>query len=315
MKNALQLCSLALNPIAPSPTASMVRISDGFIESFGGTFAIRVPVHVEVGACFNPALAATFFRKERKLVAYTLAKNKLVFQEGKEKLSLPFLPPEEMVTLDVLSRPRKVKFDMTHLKTCADIVDPANSRMWAQGISFRAGMMEATNNALVVSAVTDFPDEFEFNLPQSSAKALLRFKSEVTGIAIDQQSVKFCFADGSSLTSLVICEQMIETAPFYRGEWTPLALEPETAKDLLSIACESVEFKGGTALYLDGHMQGEITGVASKVVAVHVGKPSLDTLLQISADLRLSDDGQRLMAVSASCRAIASTRAHHSANQ
>ncbi len=308
MKEALQLCSLALNPSSPSPTASMVRISDGYCQSYGGTFCISVPVDIDIGACFSPKAVANFYRKERKAVSFKLHKNKLVLQEGKEKLSIPFLAVDEMVTLDVISKPRPIKFDTTHIKTCVDIIDPANSRIWAQGISFRYGMMEATNNSIVVSAITDFNDDIEFNLPVASAKALLKFKSPITHIATDQRAVKFIHKDGSSLTSLSICEQMIETKDFYRGEWTPLGLKPALAKDLLSIECEDLKFTDGIVIYSDGDVVGNIELGTNTDIAVSVGKENFDALIRLSSDIMLSDDLYRFQAVSATCRIISSTR-------
>lgn len=308
MKRALQLCSLALNPQAPAPTATMVKISDGVMSSFGGTFCIRVPVGVEVGACFSPSTMATFFRKERKAVSYTIHKKKLLLQEGKEKLLVPCLPPEEMPLLDVLSKPVAVEMDMAHMPDLVNVIDPANYRIWGQGVTFRYGMAEATNNAIIVSALSGLPDELEFNLPVDAVKALIRFKSPVVGIASDERSVKFVFKDGCSLTSLVIAEHMVDTSFYYEGEWTPLKIKD--AADLLKLDCEQVTFKGGSVEYSMGTIQGIIEDAASKDVAVCVSKVALDTLLKISSDLRVSGDTFRLMAVSDNCRAICSTKSH-----
>jgi hypothetical protein len=282
----------------------MVKVDDGFMVAYGGTFCIRVPMKVEVGACFSPTVVATFFRKERKAVSYTLHKKKLVLQEGKEKLSVPFLPPDEMPTLDVLSNPHKVTFDTTYLKIAVDVVDPAHIKLCAQGVQFRYGMLEATNGRCIVGAKTGFDEELEFNLPVASAKALLRFKSEVVGIAQDQSAVKFIFADGSSLTSLLICEELIETTQYYRGEWTPLKLKSEIAKDLLSIDCDDVIFYGGNATYIKDTAEGELSGACGKDFDIKVSKENLDVMLKVSADVRLSEDKNRLMAVGEKCRVV-----------
>jgi hypothetical protein len=286
----------------------MVKLDGGFLTAFGGTFCVRVPMKVEVGACFSPALVTTFFRKERKAVSYTLNKGKLVLKEGNEKVSLPFLPPEEMPTIDVLSKPHKVTFDMTYLKLAADVVDPAHSKIFCQGVQFRYGMIEATNGHCIVGAKTGFNEDLEFNLPVASAKALLRFQSEVVGIAQDYGVVKFIFADGSSLTSLVISEELLETAECYKGDWTPLKLKPEAAKDLLSIVCDTVIFYQGNATYIKDMSEGEIAGVCGKGLDIRVSKENLDVMLKVSADIRLSEDGNRLMAVSEKCRVISTVK-------
>jgi hypothetical protein len=261
---------------------------------------------IEIGACFNPTLAANFFRKDRKAVSYTLDKKKLVFKEGKEKLSVPCLPPEELVTLDVLASSTPCSILMEHFRSLVDVINPANSRVWAQGISFRYGMMEATNDSVIVSAVSGLPDDMEFNLPVDSAKALMRFKSAVVATACDNRAVKFLFADGSSLTSLTIVEQMIETARFYEGEWTPMALKD--TEDLLKLECDGIQFHDGNATYLQEKSKGVIEGACASSANVTVGKEPLDRLLRISSDIRVSKDGNRLMAVAENCRGICSTR-------
>jgi hypothetical protein len=304
----LKLVSLALNPMAPSPTATMVRIDNGLMQAFGGTFCISVPVGIELGCCFNPSAVSTFFRKKREAVAYTIQKKKLVLQEGKEKLSVPCLPPEEMVTLDVLGKAVRGELDTTHLRSLHDVINPANSRIWAQGVSFRYGMMEATNNAVVISAISNLDDDLEFNLPVDAVRALMAFKSKMVSVICDGRAVKFCFEDGSSLCSLSIDGQMPDTSQFFDGEWVALKLK----EDLLTVACDTVTFDKGTVRYKQESLFGEIEGVCSKQVSVSAYKKSLDPLLKVSTDIHVSEDGFRLMAIHDTCRAICPTLAYKS---
>ena len=307
MKKELALCSLALNPQAPSPTASMVRVNEGRMESFGGTFCISIPVSVEVGCCFDPTVVSTFFRKERKLVSYTLHKKKLILQEGKEKLSVAFLLPEEMPILDVLAKPVAVEFDMTFLKVAADVVNPSHHKLSCQGVQFRQGMLFSGDGHIVVAAVTDFPDNLIFNLPVASAKALLRFNSKVVSIGLDSHAVKFYFADGSSLTSLLICEEFLNVNALFDGEWDSLKLTEDLAKDLLSISCDKVIFYKGNAIYTKGASEGQLTNCCEKTLDFIVNKTNLDTLLKVSSDIHINADNNRLMAVSDLCRVISVT--------
>lgn len=308
MKSSLALCSLALNPAAPSPTASMVRIADGRMEAFGGVFCISVPCKVDIGACFNPSLFSTFFRKERTKVAYTLKKGKLTAQEGKEKLTIPCLPPEDMVTIDVLGEPDPVELDLSFLKVAADIVDPAHYKPACQGVSFRNGMLEATDGKLLVSAITDL-EAPDFILPVDTAKALLKFKSPIIGINVweDGSMVKFYHKDGSTLTSLLIEGELPDTSQFYAGDWTPLKLKD--AADFAKIDCERVIFENGNATYVQEKSRGVIEGVCNPAVAATLTKRSLDTLLRISDDLRVEKSLSRVMAVSEMCRGISTTLA------
>lgn len=305
MKQALTLCSLALNPNSPSPTAMMVRISDGYMQAFGGTFCVSVPMELSVEACFNPKAIEPFFRKERGPIAFTIKKGKLQLKEGKEQLTIGCLPPDEMVTLDVLGTPVPCTFDTTHLKVATDVINPANSRLWAQGVSFRNGVMESTNNAIIVSAATDLPDDLEFNLPVDTCKAIMRFKSPVVSILKDQRAVKLTFEDGSSICSLIITEQMIDTTNFFKGDWTKLELTEEVNK----IECEHVVFQDGDLHYFTDTSEGIIDSCSNPDVVVDMGKESLDVLLTVSKDLRISDDGNRMQAFGETCRVIASTRA------
>lgn len=211
------------------------------------------------------------------------------------------------MTLDVLSKPTPVKLDMKHLKFCADIIDPAHAKFACQGVSFRYGMMEASNGRVVVSAITDFDDELEFNLPVASAKALLKFKSPVVSIAQDQSSVKFLHKDGSSLTSLSIVEQLTDTSQFYKGDWKPLNLNKGVAEDILSLECDSLILFDGNINYITGLDDGQLMQSCDKGFDVKVGKSQFDTLLGVSHEIAISEDKNRFQAFSDTCRAICVT--------
>jgi len=102
MKTALQLCSLAVT--SNSAVSGMVRVADGFIQAFGGIFTISVPTTINIGCCFNPVAIAPFFRKERSAIAYTIKNEKLILTEGKERLTVRCLPPEELAIIDNLGK-------------------------------------------------------------------------------------------------------------------------------------------------------------------------------------------------------------------
>ena len=272
------------------------------MQSFGGTFGISVPLPIDIGCCFSPTAVASFFRKERKAVSYTVAKGKLVVKDATEKITVPCLPVDEMVTLDVLSSPTKTKFDTAYLKIASDVVDPASSSFALQGIAFHDGMLEATDRRVLVSALSDLPDDLSFILPVASAKALLKFKSPVVGVALDQRAVKFVFKDGASLTSLIINDQFINTEPLFGRDYKSIELKADVA-DLLKLECENVEFKEGD-LHYDG--VGVVFDVSANVEA-KFSKKYLDVLLSISSDIRV-DSQKFFMAVSDKCRSIACPR-------
>jgi len=141
-------------------------------------------------------------------------------------------------------------------------------------------------------------------VPIEPLNMTMRFKSPVVSVVQDQRAVKFNFSDGSSLTSLVLTEQMIDTAAFFQGDWTPLKL----TESLDKLDCEHVLFKDGNANYLSDNIEGCIESCVDSNINVDIAKESLDVLLTVSADIRLSDDGNRLQAFGDTCRVIASTR-------
>ena len=304
MKSALALCSLALNPLAPSPTASMVKIEGGHMTSFGGTACVRVPVGVEVGACFSPSLFATFFRKDRSAVSYTLSKGKLVLKEGKEKLSIPFLPPDEMATLDVLSAPVPCELNLEHLKLCADMVDPTHHKPECQGVNFRSGVMEASDGRILVSATSGLDDDMWFNLPLVSAKILLKLKSKVVSVALEKAAIRFNCEDGTSVCSVLIYPQLTDTSPLYKHEWIKTGIKQSFAADVGKIECDTFEFAGGGVKYVQEKSEGFIEDVCGKDCKMRISKNCLAVLLKIGNDIRTSATGSLAMSVSEEARAV-----------
>jgi hypothetical protein len=304
MKEALEICTLAMNPLAPSPTAGMVKIEDGHMTAFGGTACVRVPVPVDVGACFNPTTFAGFFRKNREAVSYTLNKGKLTIKEGKEKLSLPFLPPEEMVTLDVLAKPVKATLRVAQLKLCCDVIQPDHFKPECQGVSFRDGSMESSDGRLLVSAQSGLPEELTFNLPLVSAKILLRIKSDVVAIAVEKAAVKFIFENGVTLCSVLIAAQLLDTSHFYDQTWTAVKLTEDFAKDAPKILAESFLFADGNVTYKQSASEGVIEGVCAKVCKLHVSKKTFDFLLKVGSDIRTSGDGAIVAAFGDKCCSV-----------
>ena len=311
MKNALTTCSLALNPNSPQPTAGMVKVQDGAMWAYGGTCCIRVPVTSAIGAAFNPKAALPFFRKERKAFSVTVNKGKLVFQDGKEKLSIKCLPPEEMVVLDTLGTPTPCTLDKAALKLALSVVDPAHPRLSAQGVQFRWGVAEGSDNKRLVSAMSGLPDDLEFNLPFDTAKVLLRMKSEVTGVTLEGHVVKFTFADSSSVASNLICESLVDMSHIFGGqEWHKLPVPDSLWKELLPIECSLVVIRDGKVLYLTeddkGQVisEGELTQIREKALSLKIKKEYLDTLLSVCNDLRMCDNGNLLQAFGDNARCI-----------
>ncbi len=309
MKEALNTCAIALNPTSPQPTASMVKIERRTMIGYGGTFCIRYPVSYDIGCCFNPKAVLAFFRKDRKKFSCTVKNEKLILQEGKEKVTTRCMPPEEMVTIDVLSTPHECTLDRSLLKRCVDAVDPAHHAYVLQGVAFRYGCMEATDAKVLVSALSGVPEEVpEFILPVDSAKALCRIKGSVVGVAVSTALVKFLFDTGASLTSGIISGEFPDMSKFFEGEWEPLGLEA-AAPDMEKIDCDRFEFRDGVIKYVVMDQNGTapvaegelpqpcnpLNGILHKRICGH--------LLANSHDIRMT--GARLFqSFSDNCRVI-----------
>lgn len=305
MKKLLDICRQATNPQAPAPTASMLRIYDGRLEAFGGTFCVSGPINADVEAAFNPRMVEAFFRKERKGVTYTLTKTKLIIKSGKEKVSLPFLPAEDMAIIDVLGEPQKATLDKTHLRVFSNIVDPSTSDMWRQGVTFRYGAYEATCGYIVGSAVSGLPEDYEFNLPIDTVKVLLKIDEDVVGVALDDQAVKFYFESGLTLCSRIIPDLMPDIGRFFEGEWYPVDLK--VADDLKDIDFERVVFTEGTAVYIADEGKGELSHALDPEVPIFaLSRNALDPLLRTANDLLLHESKKRVQVRTDTCRIISS---------
>lgn len=278
MKDALKLCSLALNPSSPSPFATMVKVESGRMVAYGGLFCISVPVSQDIGAAFNPALLRTFFRKERPQVAYTIKFPKLTVSEGKERLTINCLPAEDLSIIDNIETPVPCTLNMKNLKTAAELIDTTNTRIFAQGVAFRDGMMMSTNNAVFFMAEAP---EGDFNVPKEAILALCKFKSPVVAISKNNHTIKFICDDGSSLCSNLIQDRFPDIDFLFEGDWS----EFEIKEDLKPLECEDVEISGGVVkFYTDGSV-GEISDIVSGDAEIRCKKKYLNYLLEISSTL------------------------------
>lgn len=301
MKSALALCALATS--SDTAVSGMVRVSDGFMTAFSGVFAISVPMPMEIGCCFNPLAIAPFFRKDRDAIAFTLKNDKLVLTEGKERLTVSTLAPEQMQIIDNFGTPIPVEFNMTLLKVAADIIDPECTRPYAKGVTFSDGGMSSTDNRVFLTGASGLPEKLRFTLPKESCLALGKFKSPVVSILADDYTVKFFFLDGSSLCSKQIVAQFPDISHLFEGEWTDLNLKA----DLLDVVCGYFEFLNGTAYY---HSKDSIGMFESSVsdVSVNVYKKPFDYLLRIGNNISVSKDNMRIKSIGEKCVAVCSTK-------
>lgn len=297
---ALKLCSLALNPSSPSPTANMVKVEDGFMSSYGGIFCIRVPVDQDIGAAFNPRAMATFFRKERDKVAYTINFPKLTLRHGKERLTINCLAPEELPIIDNIETPVPCTLNVKNLKFATDILE-AGTPEFAGGVTFRDGGMLSTNNKVFFAGASGLPENISFGIPKQSAQALLKFKSDVVALSRNGQYAKFIFKDGSSLCSHLLSEAFPDITPVFEGEWKPFLIKENLSK----LDCEYVHIRDGSIFYHTTDTIGELVDAVTGDVDVACDKKFFDCLLAVSSSLELVP-GHKIKAEGDGCVVVSS---------
>ena len=276
--------------------------------AFGGLFCIRVPVAQALGCAFNPSAVKTFFRKERKAIAYTVQKNKLVLQEGKERLRVGCLPAEDVVTLDVVAPVKKATLDLKLLKYVSDVIDTTNSRTSAHGVNYVNGMLVGTNNHIIIAAFVNLPKGLSFNIHKDACAALAKFKSPVVGIAFDERATKFVFEDGSSFSVLNIVEMLPDFNNVFTYAFTSLGMKEDLIEDLLKIDCHSFVFKEGTIVYQneDKSSTGEIDAKLKNKFTARILRGDLGYVLRNRGDIRVSETGNMLQSVNEDVCVIAS---------
>lgn len=291
MQQALKLCSLALNPQSPSPTSTMVKVDNGFLQAYGGKFCIRVPVDQDIGAAFNPRLLATFFRKERKTPAYTIKFPKLTVSEGKERLTINCLPPEDLVIIDNIETPVPCTINQANLKIAADLIDTANVNPFALYVTFRDGAMISTNNKVFFMGESGLPEDMSFNIHKDAALALGKFKSEIVAISKNNHTVKFIFADKSSLCAHVGAIDFPAIDFLFEGDWQEFVISTEVA----DLVCDYVKIAGDRFSFHTEGSIGELEGAVEGSAEVVCKKSYFDSLLSLNNQLSFIP-GQRLRA-------------------
>lgn len=300
MITALRLCSLALNPTAPSPTAQMVKVDDGMMSAYGGVFCVRVPVKQDIGAAFNPKALGNFFRKERAKVAYTIKFPKLTVSEGKERLTINCLSPDELPIIDNIEIPLKCSLNKANLKMAVEVLE-SNVHEFARGVTFRDGAVLSTNNKVFFIGASELPDDLEFGIPKEAAIALTKFKSDVVSLSKNNHTVKFIFSDGSSLCSHMLEEKFPSFDALFEGDWQEFSI----TEDITSLECDHVVLRDGSVFYHSPDTIGELVGAVEGSVEVSCMKKFFDCLYRVNSEMEYVP-GQRIKAVGEDCMVITS---------
>lgn len=305
MKDALKLCSLALNHNAPTPTAAMVKVDGGFMSAYGGAFCIRVPVSQDIGAAFTPTALATFFRIPRDKVAYTIKFPKLTVSHGKERLTISCLAPEELPVVDNIETPIPCEINIANVRKAADLIETTNTNPFALNVVFRDGAVISTNNKVFFMGESGYSGP-EFNISKEAALALCRFKSPVVAISRNAHTVKFIHEDGSSLCAHISVAEFPAIDFLFEGDWQPFRI----TDDILAVDCDYVVIRQNSVFYhTEGEKNtgtiGEIENAVQGEVELCCKKQYLNELLKVSKELEFIPE-QRIKAVGDDCAIISS---------
>jgi len=186
---------------------------------------------------------------------------------------------------------------MKLLKVAADIIDPENTRPYAQGVTFADGAMSSTNNSVFLTGESGLTDDFDFTLPKEACVALTKFKSPVVGVLADTHTAKFFFENGSSLCSKLLVAKFPDIGPLFAGDWDDFNL----TEPLLDLSCDHLEFVNGNVYYHDKDSVGLFENVIDKVGTITVNKKHVDYLFRVGNNLSVSSDGYRMKSLGENC--------------
>ena len=249
MNSQIDIVKPALNPMSPQATATMVKVDRGYLIAYGGTMCIQTPFESDIDCAFSPEKALPFFRKKRKTVAYTVKKNKLVIKSGKEQLTVPCVPGEEMPILDVIAPEFECEFNKEIVKHACKTIIPDNPNTSMQGIKFEDGFLWAGSGQMVIGAESALPDGLSFVLPLVACQYLAKAKQQIVAIATQPDAVKFFFNDGTTMCSRLLPDKFPDVAALFKGDFEDLKISKKLREDLLSLKCDSLEFYDGHVYY------------------------------------------------------------------
>lgn len=215
---------------------------------------------------------------------------KLTISEGREKLTISCLAPEELAIIDNIETPIPCKLDLKMLKLAAELCDPEISK-FAAGVTFRGGQMVATNHKVFFCGESGLPEEMSFIIHKDACVALGKFKAAVVAISKNNHTVKFIFDDDSSLCAHILTEQCPDTAFLFEGEWVDFKIND--IEDFLRLDCDTIRVVDGSIIFTTETTEGELTGVVEGNVSFKAKKKHFDYLLKGD----LSFEGSRIQSV------------------
>ena len=293
MQNKIKLAMRACVDNSPSRTAKMMKFHDGNLITYGGTFCVKIPCGVDVDCAFLPDTLLTFFRKERTNVTYAVSKNRLVVKQGREKVMIPCLSGSEMPIIDVFKEPTPVtKFlKRKALKSLIECIDPASDAFYFQGLCLRKGLAMATDRKAMLAMVSGLPKKVHCVLPIDALKFLATVDDEVTGVAFNEQHIKFVFTSGMTMCSRIIsADEVPDVRHIINAEGETISLHPDLLEELKGIKSHAISVTESGIGYKseDGKSFGDIELKTKGSFAFSVNKRQFDLLMSLTIDNKIT---------------------------
>lgn len=294
MKSEIQRIKRALaGENATSPTSRMVKIANGRIFAYGGTFCLSVPCALDLDVGFLPDPILSFYELQREGEVITVSDNHLKITAGNRSVKVPCIPGSDVPILDVLRAPINATLEMENIRRALTFVDVMDDLGQLHGISFSDGCLHAGTSKRIFTGASGLPEDVPaFRLPVASAEALLKVDSPVTTVFVDRESIRFDFEDGTRLVSRTLVDYWPKASMrIFEKEGVGVCFSEEAVKEIGKTRAHSwILHSYGAALHRGDGSEGEIveavTGVEEAFCIHHT---SLCLMLELGSPLTVAD--------------------------
>lgn len=208
MKNEINRVKRALaGENATAPTSRMVKVANGRLFAYGGTFCLSVPCALDLDVGFLPEPVLNFYEIARENEVITVSDNHLKITAGNRSVKVPCLPASDIPILEVLRAPVNGVLDLENLRRALTFVDVMDEHGQLHGTSFSDGCIHAGTPKRIFTGASGLPEDLPaFRLPVASVEALLKIDSPMTTVYHDHDACRFDFEDGTRLVSRTLVD-------------------------------------------------------------------------------------------------------------
>jgi hypothetical protein len=202
MKSQLQLVKAALGgPQATTVEAQMVKVTDGRLWAYGGTFCLSTPIASSLECGFFPAAVMNFYSLPREGATFTEREGHLIMRHEGKEWKTKIVPAQQIPSLVALGVRNLVTEQLRYLDVLATLCRN-NTVDFRQGAWLQNGMFFALQRTAVCFSTDGFQFDLpDMGLPSDTMNILSRIKSPMTAVVDDRVAIQFEFEDGTWLAS------------------------------------------------------------------------------------------------------------------